>query len=121
MIRLILFLFTLLLSHCSLNETTRLWKDKETEIQPNIKKLFEENKISTTEFNQDLKLDLTKVKTNSLIVDNKNNFGVKDYIGEFKKIGRYKFLKFDDVNQLDFNTSITNIPSGIIALPLFGS
>lgn len=102
MIRLFLLLFTLLLSHCSFNESNRLWKDKETEIQPNIKKLFEENKIITTEFNQDLKLDITKVKTNNLIVDNKNNFGIKDYSGIFKKIGGYKFAKFDDVNQLDF-------------------
>jgi outer membrane protein assembly factor BamB len=118
-IRLIFFLFILLLSHCSFNESTRLWKDKETEIQPNIKKLFEKNKISTTEFNQDLKLDLTKVKTNSLIVDNKNNFGVKDYIGEFKKIGRYKFLKFDDVNQLDFQPIFLN--NGLIFFDKKGS
>jgi outer membrane protein assembly factor BamB len=107
-IRLFLLLFTLLLSHCSFNESNRLWKDKETEIQPNIKKLFEENKIITTEFNQDLKLDLTKVKTNNLIVDNKNNFGVKDYIGIFKKIGGYKFSKFDDVIQLDFKPIFLN-------------
>ena len=102
MIRLILFLFTLLLSHCSINETASLWKNKETEIQPNIQKLFEENKNSITEFNQDLKIDLTNVKTNTLIFNNKNNFGFKDYIGKFKKIGKYNFSKFDDINQLDF-------------------
>ena len=119
MIRLILFLFILLLSHCSFNESARLWKDKETEIQPNIKKLFEENKISRTEFNQDLKLDLTKVKTNNVVVDNKNNFGVKDYIGEFKKIGRYKFSKFDDVNQLDFQPIFLN--DGLIFFDKKGS
>ena len=119
MIRLILFLFTLLLSHCSFNESTRLWKDKEKEIQPNIKKLFEENKNSTTEFNQNLKLDLSKVKTNSLIVDNKNNFGVKDYIGEFKKIGRYKFSKFNDVKQLDFKPIFLN--DGLIFFDKKGS
>jgi len=101
-IRLILFLFTLLLSHCSINETASLWKNKETEIQPNIQKLFEENKNSITEFNQDLKIDLTNVKTNTLIFNNKNNFGFKDYIGKFKKIGKYNFSKFDDINQLDF-------------------
>ena len=108
MIRLILLLFTLLLSHCSFNESNHLWKDKEIEIQPNIKKLFEENKKKTIEFNQDLKLDLTKVKTNNLIVDNKNNFGIKDYIGIFKKIGGYKFSKFDDVVQLDFKPIFLN-------------
>ena len=102
MIRLILFLFTLLLSHCSINETASLWKNKETEIQPNIQKLFEENKNIITEFNQDLKIDLTNVKTNTLIFNNKNNFGFKDYIGKFKKIGKYNFSKFDDINQLDF-------------------
>jgi len=118
-IRLFLLLFTLLSSHCSFNESNRLWKDKETEIQPNIKKLFEENKISRTEFNQDLKLDLTKVKTNNVVVDNKNNFGVKDYIGEFKKIGRYKFSKFDDVNQLDFQPIFLN--DGLIFFDKKGS
>ena len=119
MIRLILFLFTLLLSHCSLNETTRLWKDKETEIQPNIKKLFEKNKNSTTEFNQDLKIDLTKVKTNTQIVNNKNNLGFKDYIGKFKKIGKYKFSKFDDINQLDFTPIFLN--DGLIFFDKKGS
>jgi outer membrane protein assembly factor BamB len=106
-------------SHCSFNESNRLWKDKETEIQPNIKKLFEENKIITTEFNQDLKLDLTKVKTNNLIVDNKNNFGIKDYIGIFKKIGGYKFSKFDDVNQLEFKPIFLN--DGLIFFDKKGS
>lgn len=119
MIRLFLLLFTLLLSHCSFNESNRLWKDKETEIQPNIKKLFEENKIITTEFNQDLKLDITKVKTNNLIVDNKNNFGIKDYSGIFKKIGGYKFSKFDDVNQLDFKPIFLN--DGLIFFDKKGS
>ena len=119
MIRLILFLFILLLSHCSLNQTARSWKDKETEIKPNIQKLFEENKNTTTEFNQDLKIDLTKVKTNNLITNNKNNFGFKDYIGEFKKIGRYKFLKFDDIYQLDFKPIFLN--DGLIFFDKKGS
>ena len=119
MIRLILFVFALLLSHCSFNESTRLWKDKETEIQPNIKKLFEKNKNSTTEFNQDLKIDLTKVKTNTQIVNNKNNLGFKDYIGKFKKIGKYKFSKFDDINQLDFTPIFLN--DGLIFFDKKGS
>ena len=104
----ILFLSISLLNQCSLNENTRLWKDKETEAQTNIKKLFVDDKKITTEFNQGLKLDLTKFKTNNLIDDNKNNFGFKNYIGILKKTGSYKFSKFEDVNQLDFKPIFLN-------------
>jgi hypothetical protein len=100
----ILIISLILLNHCSFNENSRIWKDKEKELKPlkNIKKVFSEEKKISSEFNQELKLDLTKIKTNNKITDNKNNYGAQKYGGLFKKIGTYKFGKFEEINQLNF-------------------
>ena len=100
----ILIISLILLNHCSFNENSRIWKDKEKKLKPlkNIKKVFSEEKKISSEFNQELKLDLTKIKTNNKITDNKNNYGAQKYGGLFKKIGTYKFGKFEEINQLNF-------------------
>ena len=100
----ILILSLFLLNHCSFNENSRIWKDKEKNLEPvkNIKKVFSEEKKISSEFNQELKLDLTKIKTNKKIKDNKNNYGSQNYGGLVKKIGTYKFGKFEETNQLNF-------------------
>ena len=87
-----------------MNENSRIWKDKEKklEAQKNIKKVFLEDKKITTEFNQELKLDLSIIKFNNKITDNKNNYGSQNYEGLIDKIGNYKFSKFEDINQLNF-------------------
>ena len=100
----ILIISLILLNHCSFNENSRIWKDKEKKLEPvkNIKKVFSEEKKISSEFNQELKLDLTKIKTNNRIIDNKNNYGAQKYGGLLKKIGTYKFGKFEEINQLNF-------------------
>ena len=100
----ILIISLILLNHCSFNENSRIWKDKEKKLEPvkNIKKVFSEEKKISSEFNQELKLDLTKIKTNNKIIDNKNNYGAQKYGGLLKKIGTYKFGKFEESNQLNF-------------------
>ena len=100
----ILILSLFLLNHCSFNENSRIWKDKEKNLESkkNIKKVFSEEKKISSEFNQELKLDLTKIKTNNKIIDNKNNYGSQKYGGLLKKIGTYKFGKFEEINQLNF-------------------
>ena len=100
----ILIISLILLNHCSFNENSRIWRDKEKKLEPvkNIKKVFSEEKKISSEFNQELKLDLTKIKTNNRIIDNKNNFGAQKYGGLLKKIGTYKFGKFEEINQLNF-------------------
>jgi len=103
--RVIIFILSLfLLNHCSFNENSRIWKDKEKKLESvkNIKKVFSEEKKISSEFNQKLKLDLTKIKTNNRIIDNKNNYGSQNYGGLVKKIGSYKFGKFEEINQLNF-------------------
>ena len=103
--RLIIIVISLFfLNHCSFNESSRIWKDKEKKIENNndIKKILSKDKKITTEFNEKLRLDLSKIKTNNIIVDSKNNYGSQDYSGLINKIGDYKFAKLEDVNQLNF-------------------
>mgnify|MGYP001563362458 CR=1 FL=1 len=120
--KLIIFIIALFfLNHCSLNDNSRLWKDKEKKLvsQPNIKKIFSEDKKITVEFNQELKLDLTKIKTNNKIIDNKNNYGSQNYDGVFNKIGNYKFSKLENINQLNFKPIFLN--DGLIFFDKKGS
>ena len=100
----ILIIALIFLNQCSLNENSRIWKDKENKLESkkNIKKVFLEDKKITTEFNQELKLDLSKIKFNDKITEDKNNYGSQNYEGLINKIGNYKFSKFEDVNQLNF-------------------
>jgi outer membrane protein assembly factor BamB len=100
----ILIISIFFLNHCSFNEKSRLWKDKEKNLenQKNIKKVFSVDKKITTEFNQELKLDLAKIKTNNKIIDNKNDYGAQDYSGLINKTGNYKFLKLENISQLNY-------------------
>ena len=105
MIRLTFLLFILFfLSNCSITENSRIWRDKEEKVenQKNIKKLFSNEKKIITEFNPELKLDLSKISFNEFIIDNQNNFGAQNYEGLKQKISSYKFSKIEDVNQLNY-------------------
>ena len=106
----ILIIALFFLNHCSLSENSRIWKDKEKKLesQKNIKKVFLEDKKIETEFNQELKLDLSSIIPNNKISDNKNNYGSQKYDGLTIKSGNYKFSKFADVNQLNFKPIFLN-------------
>ena len=92
------------LNNCSFNENSRIWKDKDNKLKTDkkITKVFSEEKASVTEFNQDLKLDLSSIKIFNKKNDNQNNIGPQNYKGNLKKIGTFKFSKLDEINQLDF-------------------
>ncbi len=109
--KLIIFLIALFfLNQCSLNEDSRIWKDKKKnlETQPNIKKVFLEDKKNLVEFNQELKIDLANIKTNNKIIDSKNNYGSQNFEGALSKIGNYKFSKLEDINQINFKPIFLN-------------
>jgi len=100
----VLILSFFLVNNCSFNENSGIWKDKQKalEDQKNIEKVFLDKELVTSEFNQELEIDLANIKTNNKIIDNKNNFGSQNYEGLFNKIGNYKFSKLENVNQLNF-------------------
>ena len=99
----ILILALFLLNNCSSKEGSRIWKDKKNESETkNIKKILVEEKSIVKEFNPELKLDLTKISINDQIIINKNNYGSLNYEGTLDKIGKYKFSKLDNINNLNF-------------------
>ncbi len=110
MIRLILLIFTLFfLSNCSISETTSIWVDKENvENQKNIEKLFSKEKKIISDFNPHLKLDLSKLKLNNSIINNKNNFGAQSYNSLKKKVGSYKFSKIEEPSNLNYKPLFLN-------------
>ena len=115
---LILSLF--ILSNCSLKEKSSLWnKDKKTENQKNIKQILTIEKNIVNEFNQDLKLDLSKISLNNEFNNNRNDYGAQNYKGELKKIGNYKFSKLENINQLNFKPIF--LDNGIIFFDKKGS
>ena len=80
----IVFIF---LNNCSLNENSRIWKAKNKDLtqNENIKKLFVEEKIKSTEFNPELAINITKVNSDSKEANNRNDNGSQNYIGLLKK------------------------------------
>jgi len=119
------FIFTFIafffLNNCSFNENSRIWKDKENKLETDkkITKVFAEENIIVSEFNRDLKLDLSSIKINNKKNENQNNLGLQNYKGELTKIGNFKFSKLEELNQLDFEPIFLN--NGIIFFDKKGS
>ena len=67
----ILIIALFLINHCSFNENSRIWKEKEKKLQnkSQIKKVFSEDKKIVKEFNPKLKLKLENVITNNKIIE----------------------------------------------------
>ena len=115
------FIVLFFLSNCSFNENSRIWKDKENKLEKDKKiiKVFAEEKLSVSEFNRDLKLDLSSIKINNKKNENQNNLGLQNYKGELAKIGNFKFSKLEEINQLDFEPIF--LKNGIIFFDKKGS
>jgi len=115
------FIVLFFLNNCSFNENSRIWKDKENKLETDkkITKVFAEENISVSEFNRDLKLDLSSIKINNKKNENQNNLGLQNYKGELTKIGNFKFSKLEEINQLDFEPIFFN--NGIIFFDKKGS
>ena len=92
------------LNNCSLNKNSRLWDNKQTELEAkkNYKKVLVEDKKIISELNKDLKLNLTRVNiSNNKFFENENNFGSQKYEGKFNKIGKYNLSKLDLLDKLN--------------------
>jgi outer membrane protein assembly factor BamB len=105
----ILLLSLFLFNNCSLNENSKIWKEKEKNSEnKNIEKVFLDKKIITSEFNQELEIDLSKVQSNNKTLDNQNNYGSQSYNGLVNKISNFKFSKLENINQLNFKPIFLN-------------
>ncbi len=116
-----IFIALFLLNNCSLNENSRIWKGKENKLETdkNITKVSTEEKIIVSEFNQELKLDLSKIQISSKTVNNQNNLGSQNYKGELKKIGGFKFSKLEDIDRINFKPVF--LKNGVIFFDRKGS
>ena len=105
MTRIVSFIaYSLLLVNCSLNENSKIWNQKNSISNEgkNLQIVLDEKKEITKELNSKLKLNIENVKLNDNIFDKYNNFGTQNYSGNFDKIGNFKFSKFDEVTELNF-------------------
>ena len=116
-----IFVTLIFLNACSFNENSKIWKEKENklEIDKKITKVSAEENVTISEFNRDLKLDLSSIKKNNNQNNNQNNLGLQNYRGELTKIGNFKFSKLEEINQLDFEPIFLN--NGMIFFDKKGS
>ena len=118
-------IFTLIvlffLNNCSFNENSRIWKDQENKLERDkkITKVFTEENVSVSEFNSDLKLDLSTIKTNNKKNYNQNDLGLQNYKGKLTKIGNFKFSKLEELYQFNFEPIF--LKNGIIFFDKKGS
>ncbi len=105
---LLFILISFFLVNCSLNKNSRLWNEKEKDLNENknLTKIFVEEKKESSELNPLIKLDLSKNQQNNKTVDNLNNFGSLKYNGSLNKIANFKFAKFNNFSQFDFEPLI---------------
>jgi len=117
----VISILLIFLSNCSLNKNIKIWKgeEKKPEISKNITKAFINESNNISEFNKDLKLDLSKIKTNNKINNNHNNFGSQSYKGKLNQIQKYKFSKIEKQNHFDYKP--TFLKDGIIFFEKKGS
>ena len=105
---LLFILISFFLVNCSLNKNSRLWNEKEKDLNENknLTKIFVEEKKESSELNPLIKLDLSKNQQNNKTVDNLNNFGSLKYNGSLNKIANFKFAKFNNFSQFNFEPLI---------------
>ena len=110
----------LILANCSLNENSKIWnKNKKLNIDKNTKIIFAEKKISYNELNPNISLNLSQIKIQNKILDDKNNFGIQKYSGEIKKIKNFRFSKFN--NEIETDLKPLFLRDGIVFFDSKGS
>ena len=109
------------INNCSLNENSKIWKDKENKVgtNKNLTKVLTKKKKIASEFNPELKLELPTIIKSKKIIDNQNNFGSQIYEGELNKFGSFRFSSLGEHNQLDFKPIF--LKNGIIFFDKKGS
>ena len=99
----LLILILLFSNNCSINKKQVFWGKEKNNIEEsyNIKKILTKQARKEEEFNATLKIKISDGKVNKNFNNNQNNTGETAYEGGLKKIGNYKFSKFNDFEYID--------------------
>ena len=108
MSKIIIILFFIVLHGCSLNQNSKFWttakkinQDKDL-ITESEEKIFEEDKVLSKEFNQNLKLKVDgKISSNKKNIYFTNNSGRNSFDGNLQNSYRYKFSKIKKFYQYE--------------------
>ena len=102
---LILILFFILVSNCSLNKGSGVWSKDDKKVvknEPIAQELFKDDKNFIEDYNLNIKIRLdSKPLKNSFINYLTNNEERIDYDGTLKRILKYKFSKIDNFNRFE--------------------
>jgi len=106
---LLLILTLLFFNNCSPNKSEAVFKEKiKIKKIEDIKTILSKQKIGEQEFNQDLNIEVSESKYKINFYNNQNDSGELDYQGLLEKIGKYKYLKFNDFTYLDLKLNFYN-------------
>jgi outer membrane protein assembly factor BamB len=96
-------LLLLVISGCSLNDTTGFWsKEKNLKKLSKFKSVFQNDEVLSKEFNNNFILAIDPLTINYNEESNlDNNDSYKKYIGNLKKISKYNFSKIDNYEQIE--------------------
>ena len=96
-------LLLLVISGCSLNDSTGFWsKEKNLKKLSKFKSVFQNDEVLSKEFNNNFILAIDPLTINYNEESNlDNNDSYKKYIGNLKKISKYNFSKIDNYEQIE--------------------
>ena len=104
-------LILLFLNNCSSKNDDVELVEKKTNLKTKIdsSKIFLTKQVKEeAEFNSNIKIIVSNNKFNKKFKTNNNNTGETNYEGILKKIGNYKFSKFDDFKYIETHPIIHN-------------
>ena len=102
MIKYIFLILLVFINNCSFNSNSKFWtKEKKVEqLSKNVKKIFEDEKVISKEFNENITVKIPKNISNSFN-QLSNNLEIKNLNFNIKKTSKFKFSKIENFNYFE--------------------
>ncbi len=101
----VLFLFILLITNCSLDNKSGIWtKSEKIKVEKKliISELFKKEESLSKEFNSNVKIQLKSYLSNDSFLNNlSNNNGRVNYNGNLKSLSKFKYSTIDNFDELE--------------------
>ena len=101
----VLFLFILLITNCSLDNKSGIWtKSEKIKVEKKliISELFKKEESLSKEFNSNVKVQLKSYLSNNSFLNNlSNNNGRVNYNGNLKSLSKFKYSRIDNFDELE--------------------